>query len=144
LTAIGLRTAATAAEGTGLEEHIQGQRETLLLVDDEPQVCEMLRVSLECLHYRVLTAANGAEALVVYERYKDAIALVLTDLVMPVMGGVELCRALWQRNSGVKILVMTACPLGEARQAFQEERLLGWLYKPFALAELAQAVRRVL
>jgi CheY-like chemotaxis protein len=127
-----------------LEERIQGQGETLLLVDDEPQMRDMLQASLERLHYRVLTAANGAEALAVYERHHDAIALVLTDLVMPVMGGVELCRALWQRHPGVKILVMTACPLGEVRQALQEDRLLGWLYKPFALAELAQAIRRVL
>jgi CheY-like chemotaxis protein len=127
-----------------LEERIQGQGETLLLVDDEPQVREMLQASLECLHYRVLTATNGAEALAVYERHDDAIALVLTDLIMPVMGGIELCRTLWQRHPGVKILVMTACPLGEAGQALQEVRLLGWLHKPFALVELAQAIRRVL
>jgi CheY-like chemotaxis protein len=118
------------------------QGETLLLVDDEPQVREMLQALLECLHYRVLTAANGAEALAIYERYSDTIALVLTDLGMPVMGGIELCRALWQRDPGVKILVMTACPLEKQSQSLPEERLRGWLRKPFALAELAQAIRR--
>ena len=144
LTAIDLSTAAAAAAGTVLEDHIQGQGKTLLLVEDEPQVRDMLQVSLERLHYRVLTAANGAEALAVYEQHNDAIALVLTDLVMPVMGGVELCHTLWQRHPRVKILVMTACPPQGEGQALQEERLLGCLHKPFALAELAQAIRRVL
>ena len=65
------------------EEILLGQGKTLLLVDDEPQVREMIQTWLECLHYRVLTAANGKEALVVYEQHSDAIALVLTDLVMP-------------------------------------------------------------
>ena len=143
-TAQDLWTAAAAAGQAVPEEPMPGQGETLLLVDDTPEVCEMLRAMLECLHYRVLTARNGKEALAVYARHGDAIALVLTDLVMPEMGGVELCRALWQRDPGVKILVMTACPLGEEGQALQEARLLGCLHKPFALAELVQALRRVL
>lgn len=126
------------------EEILLGQGKTLLLVDDEPQVREMIQTWLECLHYRVLTAANGKEALVVYEQHSDAIALVLTDLVMPEMGGAELCRALRQRNPRVKILVMTAYPLGEEGQALYEGRILGWLHKPCALPELAWAVCQAL
>jgi response regulator RpfG family c-di-GMP phosphodiesterase len=73
----------------------------------------------------VRTAANGKEALALYEQYGDAIALVLTDLVMPEMGGVVLCQALWRRNPCVKILLMTGCPVGGKGQALWEERVLG-------------------
>jgi CheY-like chemotaxis protein/Zn-finger nucleic acid-binding protein len=144
LAALCHRTAAAVAGKAVSDEALQGQREMILLVDDEPLVREALCELLEHLHYRVLTAVNGKEALAVYEQHGDAIALVLTDLVMPEMGGVELCRALQQRNPHVKTLVMTGCPLGEEGQALQEESVLGWLQKPFTLPELAQTVCQAL
>lgn len=144
LPARALWPAAAAAGPAVPEEPMPGQGETLLLVDDDSQVRAVLQALLEGLHYRVLAACNGTEALAVYERHGNAIALVLTDLEMPEMGGVELCRALRQRHPRVKILVITASPLGETGHALQEEGVRGWLHKPCALAELAQAVRRAL
>ena len=69
--------------------------ETILLAEDEPSVRELVRDILETHSYRVLEAADGREALQVYERYNGTIDLLLTDVIMPVMGG-----ASWRARSG--------------------------------------------
>jgi signal transduction histidine kinase/FixJ family two-component response regulator len=122
----------------------RGQGETLLLVEDEPQVMELLRTMLERLHYRVLTAPNGQEALTVYEHHSDAIALVLTDLIMPDIGGLALFHTLRQRDPGAKVIVLTGYALGEETHDLLAQGIMDWLQKPPELPVLAQAVRRAL
>ena len=71
----------------------RGQGETILLVEDRPEVLDIAKEMLEQLNYRVVTAENGKEALAIYESDPDKISAVLTDMVMPEMGGLELIQA---------------------------------------------------
>ena len=129
----------------GVEEMSRGQGETVLLVEDEPQVLGVCRAMLERLGYRALTAPTGRKALEVYDRHREEIALVLADMVMPQMGGVELFRALRERDPEVRVMIMTGYPLmGVEGRALLEQGIVDWVLKPMDLVQLAQVVKRVL
>jgi PAS domain S-box-containing protein len=115
-----------------------GQGEILLLVEDDVAVLEVTQAMLKSLGYQVLTAANGLTALEVYERYQNEIALVVTDLTMPDMGGLALAEALRSKNRGVKVLAMTGYPLKIGTGALRASGIVGWLQKPLSLEQLAQ------
>ena len=81
--------------------------QTILVVDDEQSIREMTRVLLESQNYRVMTAVSGQDALVQYLEHRSEISLVLTDLMMPVMSGIDLIRALHVINPTLKIIAMS-------------------------------------
>ena len=119
----------------------RGMGESILVVEDEDRVLNVTRGMLEILNYRVFTATNGREALDIYESHADEIALVLTDMVMPDMGGAELLKALRERDSGIPVVVMTGYPLGDG-DLMQEISAL--VNKPLGLAQVAQVVSEAL
>jgi len=121
-----------------------GRGETILLVEDEPLVLAALRAMLEQLGYRVLTATNGQEALAVYSQHRREIALVLADLVMPVMDGGALFRALQAQDPHIRLVVTTGYPLGEEYQHLLAQGIAGWLQKPPDQAQLARVLRLAL
>ncbi|MFQ5829968.1 MAG: PAS domain S-box protein [Candidatus Methylomirabilia bacterium] len=126
-------------------EHIpHGRGETILLVEDETAVLAMEQDRLGRLGYRVLTATNGREGLAIYDQHRQEIALVMTDLVMPGMGGAELVRTLSQRDPRVKVIVLTGYPLGEESRELLAKGTVMWLQKPLQLATVARAIRQVL
>ena len=124
-------------EGPG---EVKGGGETLLVVEDDSSAREALRALLEAYNYKVLTAANGAEALKIYEVYAARIALVISDVVMPVMGGIALHQALRERWPDVKILFITGHPVKEKDRAILEEGQVQWLQKPFSVQVFSQVV----
>jgi len=93
-----------------------GNGETILVVDDEVFIAKTTALVLEKNGYKVLTAAEGTEALALYREHANAIALVLTDVIMPGMGGVQLAQALNEINPQVKIIASTG-QASENRQA---------------------------
>ena len=110
----------------------------ILVVDDDPDLRDFLRLMLTSMGFEVTSAANGQEALEVMEgRCPD---LILLDMKMPVMNGWEFCRALECRDARPPIVVLTAAPDPAARAA--EAHADGWLGKPFEYAELEATVRR--
>lgn len=117
---------------------------TVLVVEDEPLVLAGIKAQLEQLGYRVLTAANGRQGLKVYDLCPGDVDVVLTDLVMPEMGGAELLQALKDRGADVGVIVMTGYPL--ERQSRDTLAWAGaiWLEKPARKALLAQALRDLL
>ncbi|MBN1147501.1 MAG: response regulator [Anaerolineales bacterium] len=121
-----------------------GGMETVLLVEDDSPTREALSDLLESLNYHVRDAANGREALQVYERYASTIALVVSDLVMPEMGGLQLYHALQEKAPGVKFLFITGHPLDADTQALLETGQVRWLKKPFAMQEFASNLRMIL
>lgn len=122
------------------EQIISGQGELILLVDDDASVCEVGRHVLEGLGYRVITASNGAESVVVFAEHRHEIALVLMDLVMPVMGGVKASEMILDLNPNVHVVFVT----GYDRDAsLQEHALLAQqivLSKPYRAEELSRVV----
>ncbi len=121
----------------------EGKGETILVVEDEEKVRQLSQQILEWLGYQVLTATDGWEALEVYGAAKE-VDLVVTDMVMPEMGGRELVRELKKADPDLKVLAITGYPLTEGLQELREAGIMDVVQKPFEVNTLAEAVRRVL
>jgi PAS domain S-box-containing protein len=118
--------------------------ETILLVEDEEAVRSLAQYLLERAGYKVLTASNGAEALEVRARHSGRVDLLVTDVVMPKMGGQQLAAALRALQSDVRVLYVSGYTEDALlRDGFLEPRT-AFLQKPFTLAGLTQKVRDVL
>ncbi|MBK7200116.1 ATP-binding protein [Candidatus Amarolinea dominans] len=127
-------TVATLPSGT----------ETILLVEDNVATREAIGESLTGLGYRVFSAATGAEALALFDAQGQGIDLVLSDLVMPEMGGLELFRRLRPRPLAPKLLIMTGhAPEGSTYSELCQAGI-PWLLKPFTMADLTVKLRAVL
>ena len=112
----------------------------VLVVDDEVAIRSLIQHTLEDLGYTVLNAENGAQALELFERVSKDIKLVLLDLVMPVLDGAETAVALHSRKPDLPILVMSGIADDDALRRFGNVRIAGFVPKPFAPEQLAQAV----
>src|SRR3990170_2569434 len=121
-----------------------GAGEMLLVVEDDISTREAMHALLEAYNYQVFTAADGLEALRIYEQHAESIALVVSDIVMPVMGGVALFRALQERWPHVKILFVTGHPMDEHDQSILEQGNVHWLQKPFSVGVFSQIVHDLL
>ncbi len=121
-----------------------GRGETILVVEDEAEVLQVVKDLLERLSYRVLTASDGQEALSVYEAHRDEVALVLTDMVMPEMSGLDLFEALKGRDPDVRVVVMTGYPGSRGEKVQLPEGVAGHLEKPMRVSQLARVVSEAL
>jgi CheY-like chemotaxis protein len=118
--------------------------ETILLVEDEGGVREVAREFLKLSGYQVLEAENGAAALEIAQKYAGPIDVLLTDMKMPGMGGLELARQMTRARPGVKVVFMTGY---NEHVVFEENEMAPGavvLQKPFARESLSRAVREVL
>lgn len=122
----------------------QGQGEIILLVEDEKRLQDAMGGILELLGYRVLTAAHGEEALEVYREAKEKADLVITDLVMPGMGGRQLIQELMQETPNLRALAITGHVMQADREALRDMGFLDVIHKPFDAGRLATMVRRAL
>jgi len=118
--------------------------ETILLVEDEMSVRKLTLRTLEKLGYQAHVAFSGEEALKIYQKYVDNIDLVITDVIMPQMGGVELVENLRLITPGVKVLYMS----GYAPETAVHQKIVDssthYLQKPFSTKTIAQKVRQIL
>jgi two-component system, cell cycle sensor histidine kinase and response regulator CckA len=118
--------------------------ETVLLAEDEPGVRAIARELLELQGYRILEAANGIDALEIEARHPGPIHLLLTDVVMPRMGGRELAERFAARRPGARLLFASGYTDDEALRDSIRSRTLAFLQKPYTLEALAMAVREAL
>jgi PAS domain S-box-containing protein len=118
--------------------------ETVLVVEDEPLILKVAQVALEKLGYRVLCARDGLAALDLAREQAYAIDLLVTDVVMPKLGGRELAQRLQALRPGLKVLFTSGYAENEiAVQGVLREGVM-LIQKPYALATLARRVRDVL
>ena len=121
-----------------------GGSETILLVEDEESVRQLVRETLESRGYRVLEAANGPAALTLADSVLDTIHLVITDVVMPGLSGHQLVQQLLNARPTTKVLYLS----GHAEDAVATPSEAGppkaFLQKPFTLQNLSRKVREVL
>ncbi|NJD55029.1 MAG: response regulator [Nitrospirae bacterium] len=117
---------------------------TILVVDDEEYIRDILRTMLEKLGYRVIQAADGKEALQIYAEQCGAIDLVILDLIMPVMSGKDTLDHIRQINGKARILIASGhTTAGEAGFPLQQG-LLGFIQKPFSMHSIADKVQSML
>jgi CheY-like chemotaxis protein len=118
--------------------------ETILLVEDEPSVRTLVRDELRKLGYRVVEAKNGVEACLLATQQAGSLQLLLTDVVMPGMGGRELAQHLSVIKPDLRTLFISGYMDDVGIMAGQEEGMSSFLQKPFTPEVLARAVRTLL
>jgi PAS domain S-box-containing protein len=121
----------------------RGRGETILVAEDSSSVLEFIKNILDNLGYKCMTAENGKEALKIFEEHPDEIGLVITDMVMPEMAGLELSKALKERDPKIKIIALSGYAIAEKRD-LNEAGIIELIKKPFPMQVLAQAVKRAL
>ncbi len=124
---------------------IRGGTETILLVEDERPVRELVARILQKYGYYILHAGSGTEAFGVWNENKNKINLLLTDLVMPGdMNGRELAEKLWLEQPGLKVIFTSGYSADIVGKDFKLEPDLNFLQKPYHPQTLALTVRRCL
>ncbi|MBI1797355.1 MAG: response regulator [Candidatus Eisenbacteria bacterium] len=118
--------------------------ETVLLVEDETMVRGLVRDMLERRGYSVLPAGDGGEALAIVARHGEPIHLMVTDVVMPGIGGPELAAQLAPEHPGMKVLFISGYMDDAVLRHGVREGVAAFLQKPFTLEALARKVREVL
>jgi len=120
------------------------ERKTILLVDDEPLLLGLGRTILEQADFRVLTAADEEEALGIYRQHADEIALVILDLRMPKLDGLQTLRQLKRLKDEVKVAMMTGSWTRQLEAEALAEGAREVLMKPYTVDELTGVVWRAL
>jgi len=118
--------------------------EKVLLVDDEEMIIDVGVEMLKSLHYDVLTAKSGQQAVEIYRERGDDIDVVILDLVMPGMGGREIYEQMKAINPSVKVLLSSGCRIDNQSPDVVDLGWNGYLQKPFDLKELSHKMREVL
>lgn len=129
-----LRTAGEITKTTG----------TVLLVEDEEIIFDIAKELLEVLGHEVLTARDGKEAVEIYKKKGDKIALVLLDIIMPNMGGGETYDRIKEINPRARVLLSSGYSIdGEAREILKRG-CDGFIQKPYTIKELSKKIREIL
>lgn len=130
--------------GTKVEGPVVGGNERILLVEDEEAVRQVLAESLAALGYQVFTATDGEDALRQLEEKDFAVDLVVSDVVMPRMGGWELYQAVQERAPHVVFLFSTGYSENAVHVDFKKKEGVFLITKPYGLDSLARKVREIL
>lgn len=117
-------------------------RGTVLVVDDDPGVLQMMKFLLRRLSLDSLEAASGEEALALYREKPAAFAVVLLDVTMPGLSGEDTARQLRALGSRHKIILMSGYGASEAERRCAEIGADDFLQKPFHLTDLAEVMAR--
>jgi two-component system, cell cycle sensor histidine kinase and response regulator CckA len=117
--------------------------ETILLAEDEAQLRTVIQMYLESLGYTVVSAGNGEEALATLQNSSQVIDLLITDIIMPLIGGPELARVAQEKRSDLPVIYIS----GYTDRALDRSTIgesAAFLQKPFGLRSLAVKIREVL
>jgi nitrogen-specific signal transduction histidine kinase/ActR/RegA family two-component response regulator len=132
-----------AAAGSSIQEIETRGVETVLLVEDEAALRTVTSEFLESKGYHVLQAGDGLEALRISEAHEEGIDLLLTDVIIPGLRGIEVAERVRAERPGIAIVFMSGyTELGAQEQGIQKSD--GFLQKPFSLLTLSTAIRRAL
>jgi len=138
-------TEAPEPVGEGETRRVSGTgQETILLVEDEETLREILQAMLEAEGYRVLSAENATEALEMAHRHSRAMDLLITDMVLPGMNGLKLAEKLNEFRPGTKTLFMSGYTEGVDLEGSPLHQAIGFLQKPFTRKALNRKVRELL
>jgi two-component system, cell cycle sensor histidine kinase and response regulator CckA len=138
---------AAQGEGTTEADAVQPMacgQETILLVEDEPMILEMVSLMLQSQGHTVLAAATPGEALRLAREHANALHLLITDVIMPEMNGRELARNLLTLYPGLKRLFMSGYTANVIAHHGVLDAGVHFIQKPFSSKDLAAKVRSAL
>jgi two-component system, cell cycle sensor histidine kinase and response regulator CckA len=118
-------------------------RDGILAIDDEQELLDIVRKSLEFAGFKVHTASTARDGIDLYEKNWKNIKVVLLDYVMPEMTGDLIFDCLKRQNPDVRTILLTGCDDHVAKPMFQEG-LFGYMHKPFFVEDLVQQVHQAI
>lgn len=118
----------------------RGKGQTILVVEDEQGLREAISASLEALNYQVIKTCNGLEALTQLSFQRSQIALILSDAIMPEMGGIALLHAVRQAGISIPFVILTGHTMETELDSLRAAGLNNWLLKPPNLHQLSQVI----
>lgn len=121
-----------------------GGGETILLVEDDLSVQHALHDILTAVNYNVLVADNGQDAMTIFHHRGEEIDLIISDIVMPKMGGTALLRSLQEIKPAVKMVLISGYPLGDEPKKLLDNGQLTWIQKPVDTRTLIHTIRKAL
>ncbi len=127
----------------GREKLIMGN-ETVLLVDDEERILTVGKEICKALGYSVVTASSGKEAIRVYKEKKDWFNIVILDMIMPEMNGLETFRQLKKIDPQIKVLLSTGYSIDAKAQEMLNAGCRGYILKPYSVIDFSHKIREVL
>jgi len=116
----------------------------LLLVDDEPLILHTMQEVFEEFGYQVITARDGAEGLACFQQYQHDFDAIITDVVMPEMGGMEMFRKIRCINSAVPTIFMTGYDQGNVHLQAREKENTAIISKPVEIPELLRLIQQIM
>jgi|YelNatPaOPRAMG01_1025707.scaffolds.fasta_scaffold27181_3 two-component system cell cycle sensor histidine kinase/response regulator CckA len=125
-------------------EKVSSSAANLLIVDDEEMLVELLRRIVVRLGYHAISALSVKEALEIYEAQKESIDLIITDLVMPDIGGKALALELLQKYPNVRILISTGFSAMDEIHELLELGVRGVVMKPYQADQLNSSIQAAL
>ena len=134
----------SASTGGTLNEinGVQTSVSKILIVDDQSAVRDFLSECLNCMGYETFAASGGAEALEIYKSNINEISLVITDMTMPEISGIELAANLFRFNKNVKVLLTTGYDM--TLISTMPPSIIGTIFKPYNLSDLSSAIEKAL
>ncbi|MEZ0260442.1 MAG: ATP-binding protein [Alphaproteobacteria bacterium] len=126
------------------QEAPRGNGETILIVDDEASILAITSQTLQAFGYKVMTSTNGAEAVAVYAQHRNDIAVVLTDMMMPIMDGGATIQALKKINPSVKIIAASGLDANGSVAKATEAGVCHFLKKPYTAFAVLQMLKKAL
>jgi len=140
--------AITTLETLKVQEHQYkmpaGHGESILVVDDENQICEITKKILETHGYKVIIANDGKEAIALYSQHRERIKLVLMDMMMPVMDGPASIRELCKTNPEVKVIAVSGLTEKDKLAKVDDPQVQAFLSKPYAAEKLLKTIYEVM
>lgn len=119
-------------------------RHTILVVDDEPSIRRFVARAVDAAVVDVVEAADGSEAIAVFDPEPDRFVAIVCDLTLSGVSGEDVVRAVRAARPDLPVLVMTGWDREIAVQALGQVGPVEWLQKPFTLADLRAAIERIL
>lgn len=117
---------------------------TILLIDDEPALIDLGKRVLNNAGYSMISAGDGIEGIELFKTRRNEISLVILDLIMPKMSGVECLRELLKMDPSVKVIIVTGISIEDSMMEELSPYICGIVKKPYKMSELSTAVHKVL
>jgi len=131
-------------KASGKATVVRGKGETILVVDDEASILALTSRTLQAFGYRAMTAADGADAVAIYLQNRKKIAVVLTDMSMPIMDGAAVIHALTKINPKIKIIASSGLNTNVGLAKGVRSKVKHFLTKPYVAETLLKTIRTIL
>ncbi len=117
---------------------------TILVVDDNKSIRDIVSASLKTFGYTILTANDGSEGIEVFKDNQEKIQMVILDMIMPKLGGMEVYHEIKKLNPDIKALLSSGYTVEDISVSIDKDLNIGYLQKPFSISELLNSITNIM